>query len=142
MRLFAPLDILIAIFVFCAFFVGAQYFLPDTFSHLPFRSAKNFFSLQHFVGEHDRFLIFADGEEIEFPLSKDTTVTHNSVEIRLQNQTAQIVKSDCRNQICINMGVISLGQIVCLPQRVMVSVIRTNKKKERVRTPRIDVYVN
>ena len=118
MKLFAPFDIFIAIFVICAFFVGAKHFLPSQMS--------------------DKFLIFADGERIEIPLSCDTVIIHNSVKIILQNQTAQIVKSECRNQICAAMGVISSnGQIVCVPNRVMVSIHKRNTG-----TPRIDVYVD
>ena len=135
MKLFAPFDIFIAIFVICAFvFVGAKHLLPFYLNGDDFFWAKNVLPLH----SADKFLIFADGERIEIPLSRDTTIILNSVKIVLQNQTAQIVKSECRNQICAAMGTISSnGQIVCVPNRVMVSIHRRN-----INAPRIDVYAN
>jgi hypothetical protein len=133
MKLFAPFDIFIAIFVVGAFvIVGAKHLSPFSLNGDDFFLAKNVSPLH----DDGKFIIFTDGEKIEIPLSSDTTIIRNSVKIVLQNQTAQFVKSECRNQICTSIGVISSGQIVCVPNRVMVSVHRRNIGK------RIDVYAN
>ncbi|MCL2845023.1 MAG: NusG domain II-containing protein [Chitinivibrionia bacterium] len=129
MKLFAPFDIFIAIFIIGAFVIVGAGLKPAL-------APQNI----------DKFIIFADGEKIEIPLSVDTTIIRNSVKIVLQNQTAQFVKSECRNQICTSIGVISSGQIVCVPNRVMVSVhrrpVRAGFKPAPTKMPRIDVYAN
>jgi len=91
--------------------------------------------MQNSVQKDDKFLIFSQNEKIEIPLAKDTMIFINSVEIKLKNQTAEIVKSDCKNQICVAAGrIYSNGQIVCVPNKVMISLNRKN--------PEIDVYAH
>jgi hypothetical protein len=112
MRLFSPFDFLL-IFAVCGF----------SFLLLVGKNQKD-----------DSFEIYFDGKIIEIPLSKDTNISINSVEIELKNQTAKITKSSCPNQICVASPALnSDGQIVCVPNKVIVSL---HKKKTE-----IDVYV-
>jgi hypothetical protein len=115
MKLFTPFDFFIVIFiVFVAIFT--------------------FFS-QDFVKTDDNFLIFADDEKFEIPLSCDTVIFIASVKIELKNQTAKIVESDCPNQICVESGAISSnGQIVCVPNKVVVCIRKKNTE--------VDVYAH
>ena len=113
MRLFSPFDFLLILTVFGVSFL----FFAD----------KN--------QKSDCFEIYFDGKTVEIPLSKDTSITVNSVEIELKNQTAKIKKSSCPNQICVASHSLNCdGQIVCVPNKVIVSL---HKKKTE-----IDVYVH
>jgi hypothetical protein len=113
MRLFSPFDLLVIPIIVVIFFL----FFVDKFQ------------------ENSCFEIYIDGKTIEFPLTKDTIIANDFVEIELKNQTAKITKSDCPNQICVAAGLItSNGQIVCVPNRIIVSL---HKKKTE-----IDVYVH
>jgi len=113
MKLFSPFDLLLILAVFGVSFM--------------FLSGKN--------QKSDCFEIYFDGKTVEIPLSKDTLITINSVEIQLKNQTAKITKSSCPNQICVaSHSLDSDGQIVCVPNKVIVSL---HKKKTE-----IDVYVH
>ncbi|MCL1945980.1 MAG: NusG domain II-containing protein [Chitinivibrionia bacterium] len=115
MKLFSFFDFFIIIFVFFAIFFS--------------------FFIQNIIQKKDKFVIFTQNQKIEFPLSKDTTIFINSVEIELKNQTAKITKSDCKNQICVaSPKIYSNGQIVCVPNKVMVLL---NKKNTE-----IDVYAH
>ena len=130
--LFRPFDIFIAVFMLSLLFVGAKHLLPFDLNIFSFW-AKNISPLQN-----SSFVIFADGQRIELPIFTDTTIFKNSVEIRLHDGTAQFIKSDCPNQICVLAGLISQrnrisGQIVCLPNRV--SLFIENSSAE------VDVYV-
>ena len=113
MKLFLPFDFFIIVFIIFAIL----------FSFF----TKNFFQ------NNDEFLIFSENEKMEIPLTKDTVIFINSVEIELKNQTAKILKSDCKNQICVATGKIySTGQIVCVPNKVMILLHKKNTE--------IDVY--
>jgi len=114
MKLFSSFDLFIITIIFAVFFL--------------------FFGNENYK-KNDRFEIYYDGKVIEIPLAKDTTIIINSVEIKFENQSVKIVKSDCPNQICVATGLInSSGQIVCAPNKVIVSL---HKKKTE-----IDVYAH
>jgi hypothetical protein len=80
----------------------------------------------------DCFEIYKGEKTIEIPVTKDTVIAVNSVEIKIENGNAKIIKSDCKNQICVAAKSInSNGQIVCVPNKVMV-FIHTKKVKADV----------
>ncbi len=68
-----------------------------------------------------------------YPLDRDAEVEitghgHTNI-VRIQNGKVWMEHSDCKNQVCVDTGVISrTGQtIVCLPNRVAVEIIGTGK---------------
>lgn len=72
----------------------------------------------------------------EYSLSKDQELTidnnqHRNM-IQINNGSVRMLESSCKNQICVNDGVIdTVGeQIVCLPNRVVVEIIGNESEKE------------
>lgn len=119
MRLFSPFDLLIlATVVFAGFFS---------------------FFFGNLNGKSDNFVIFADNQKIEIPVDFDTVLSINSVEIHIKNGEAKITESDCPNQICVLQRPLSeSGQIVCVPNKVIVSLNKKSGKKQ----PKVDVYAH
>lgn len=72
----------------------------------------------------------------EYSLSEDQTITiennqHLNI-VQINNGSVRMLKSNCKNQICVNDGAIdTVGeQIVCLPNRVVVEIIGNESEKE------------
>lgn len=77
----------------------------------------------------DTVVISVDGAEYGvYPLSEDKEIDidcdghHNHITIK--SATVQMTSSNCKNQVCVDTGVISHNResIVCLPNRVVVEI--------------------
>jgi hypothetical protein len=116
MKLFSPFDLIVFFFVFSLIY----------FMNFCEKSIKN----------KDEFTIFANGEVQSVPLICDTVIVINSVEIKFENSSAKITKSNCPHQICVATNPLSQnGQIICVPNRVIVSL-----KKQKTKQMKVDVY--
>lgn len=69
-----------------------------------------------------------------FPLNEDTTYTISNGDsqkniLEIKNGTAQIISADCPDKLCVHQKKISRqGEtLVCLPHKVVVSIISTKK---------------
>lgn len=81
----------------------------------------------------DTVLVSVNGEPYgTYDLSKDQEVVINSNghtnHITIKSGTVQMSSSDCRNQVCVNTGSISMTheKIVCLPNKVVVEIRSSN----------------
>ncbi|MDR0304941.1 MAG: NusG domain II-containing protein [Chitinispirillales bacterium] len=107
--------------------------LFDFFIVLIFAAVSFFLFFNIEKEESDYFEIYYGEKKIEIPITKDTIITVNSVEIEFKNKSAKIIKSNCLNQICVAAKPIDGdGQIICAPNKVAVLI---HKKKTK-----IDVY--
>ena len=77
----------------------------------------------------DTVLVSVNGEPYgTYDLSKDQNVVisnnGHTNHITIKNGTVQMSSSDCKNQVCVNTGSISMTneKIVCLPNRVVVEI--------------------
>lgn len=75
----------------------------------------------------NRVVITENGKTLyNVPLYKNTEIklTHNTVLI--ENGEVSVVWADCKNQICVNTPSVNSGggQIICLPNRVTVEVVK------------------
>lgn len=71
-----------------------------------------------------------------YPLDRDEEIEilrkgHRNLVI-IQNGTVRMEESDCKNQICVNTGTISLAGelIVCLPNQVIVEIVNSGEGGE------------
>lgn len=75
----------------------------------------------------DRVVIAMDGETLyNVPLYKNDEIKldHNTVSIK--DGKVRVIWADCKNQICVNTAAVdsSGGQIICLPNKVTVEVVK------------------
>ena len=77
-----------------------------------------------------KFQIMVQGEHyLTTDLEKEQTININDTNVlRIEEGKGQMIQADCRDQICVHHRPIdSLGEvIVCLPNRVIVSVIKSD----------------
>lgn len=84
-----------------------------------------YFALKTDAGEAD---VYVEGNLVyKLDLDNDATVDvlDGKVQIKIQNGKAFVVKSDCKNQLCVHAQPIGKegGVIVCLPNKVVVKVV-------------------
>ena len=84
----------------------------------------------------DKVQISADGEVYGiYPLDMDreieVTEDGHTNHITIKDGQVSMSYSTCRNQVCVNTGAISQTKdaIVCLPNRVVVEIISSEKEK-------------
>jgi hypothetical protein len=77
-------------------------------------------------------LVYCDGERIKtIPLDKDGLFSLGDgfpkMAFAVNDGEIRVVRSDCRDKICVNSGSLRSGNktIVCLPNRVMVKLDRS-----------------
>lgn len=95
------------------------------------------FFLFYHKEEGDRVRVTVDGTMIaEFPLDEDITVALNGGTniLVIKDGKAAIVEADCPDKICIKQGWVSrMGEcITCLPNKVVVEVLKTNDSVDLV----------
>ncbi len=60
------------------------------------------------------------------PIDKDRTVSVEGTEgrtvVEIKNHRVRVTESPCHNKLCIEQGWIERGAIVCLPNRVVVTI--------------------
>jgi hypothetical protein len=81
--------------------------------------------------------IEVDGKPVYLlPLDKDRTVSVEGPEgrttVEIRGRKVRINESPCRNKLCIKQGWIRSGAIICLPNRVVVTVGDRDGKHEIV----------
>ena len=76
--------------------------------------------------------ITVSGKSSYYSLEKNMKTEKNGVKIKIENNTAYVTDSTCRDKICINAGKLDeIGDVaVCLPNEVTVSI--TGKQGEQV----------
>ncbi len=74
--------------------------------------------------------VTVSGESSYYSLEKDMQTEKNGVQIRIENNTAYIEKSTCKDKICIKAGKLDeAGDVaVCLPNQVTVSISSEDKR--------------
>jgi hypothetical protein len=81
-------------------------------------------------GTGDIVVVSVDNKEYaRLPLDKDTSLLITSANggtnlLVIENKTAYMAESDCKNQVCVHAGRISKSGeiIVCLPHKVVVTI--------------------
>jgi hypothetical protein len=70
------------------------------------------------------------------PIDKDRTV---SVEgpvgktvVEIRNHRVRVTESPCQNKLCIKQGWIESGAIICLPNRVVVTIGNQEEKSDKI----------
>ena len=81
--------------------------------------------------------IEVDGKPVYLlPLDKDRTVSVEGPEgrtaVEIRGRKVRINESPCRNKLCIKQGWIRSGAIICLPNRIVVTVGDRDGKHEIV----------
>ena len=86
--------------------------------------------------EADTVVIYVDGKiEKKLDLNKNqeykVNVDNGYNIIRIKDKKVRIKESDCSNQTCVNMGIISKdGQtLICLPHKVEVTIVSDDKSE-------------
>ncbi len=65
------------------------------------------------------------------PLSENRTVNVDGVLIELKGSKVRVKEADCPKKICIKQGWIEKGSIICLPNRLVVSVERGSDTEDK-----------
>ncbi len=90
-------------------------------------SLSGLISMKKFLPSGSLVTIEVEGREVyKLSLFQDRTVEIKgpigTTVVEIKGQRVRIVESPCPNKICIKQGWISRGAIVCLPNRVVVTV--------------------
>lgn len=90
-------------------------------------SASGFIFIKKAFPEGTDVLIEVNGkQEYKLPLNSDTTVSvkgpAGETVVQIKDKRVCIRESSCPNKICIHSGWIDRGAIICLPNKVVVSI--------------------
>lgn len=90
-------------------------------------SILGLFFIRNILPETQTVLIDADGKPAyALPLSEDRAVSVEGPEgitvVEIRGKMVRVIDSPCRNKLCLKQGWISSGAIVCLPNRVVVTI--------------------
>lgn len=94
---------------------------------LIFISASGFIFIKKAFPQGTDVLIEVNGkQEYKLPLNSDTTVSvkgpAGETVVQIKDKRVCIRESSCPNKICIHSGWIDRGAIICLPNKVVVSI--------------------
>jgi len=85
-------------------------------------------------GEGGSIRITVDGEEYgTWPLSKDEVIEIGDTNVcEIKDGEANMIGAECPDHLCMYQGPVgaSGGMIVCLPNRVIIEVVREDKEVE------------
>jgi len=78
--------------------------------------------------------IEVDGKlKYTFPLNKDRTVEFSGVigmtTVEIKGGKVRIKEAPCPNRVCIHQGWIESGAVICLPNKVIVTISRPDNNK-------------
>jgi len=78
--------------------------------------------------------IEVDGKlKYTFPLNEDRTVEFNGVigtaTVEIKGGKVRMTEAPCPNKVCIHQGWIENGAIICLPNKVVVTISRPDHSK-------------
>jgi hypothetical protein len=90
-------------------------------------SLSGIFFIREIFPESQTVLIDADGKPAYvLPLNEDKTVSVEGSEgktiVEIRGNKVRIIDSPCRNKLCIRQGWIETGGVVCLPNKVVVTI--------------------
>lgn len=90
-------------------------------------SASGFIFIKKAFPQGTDVLIEVNGkQEYKLPLNSDTTVSvkgpAGETVVQIKDKRVRIRESSCPNKICIHSGWIDRGAIICLPNKVVVSI--------------------
>jgi len=91
--------------------------------------------IREILPESQTVLIDADGKPAYvLPLNEDKTVSVEGSEgktiVEIRGKRVRIMDSPCRNKLCIRQGWVETGGVVCLPNKVVVT-IRGHEENDR-----------
>lgn len=97
------------------------------FSVLILMSVSGFFSIREVLPESLTVQIEVDGHPVYIlPLDKSKTVSVKGPEgitiIEIKDHKVRVTDSPCNNKLCMQQGWLESGAIVCLPNRVIVTI--------------------
>ena len=83
--------------------------------------------IREILPESQTVLIDADGKPAYvLPLNEDKTVSVVGSEgktiVEIRGNKVRIIDSPCRNKLCIRQGWVETGGVVCLPNKVVVTI--------------------
>jgi hypothetical protein len=90
-------------------------------------SLSGIFFIREILPESQTVLIDADGKPAYvLPLNEDKTVSVEGFEgktiVEIRGKKVRIMDSPCRNKLCIRQGWVENGGVVCLPNKVVVTI--------------------
>ena len=98
-------------------------------------SLSGIFFIREILPESQTVLIDAEGKPAYvLPLNEDRTVSVEGPEgktiVEIREKKIRIMDSPCRNKLCIRQGWVKNGGVVCLPNKVVVT-IRSHEDNDR-----------
>ena len=107
------------------------------FSLLLLLSLSGIFLIKTFVPEGHTVVIELDNKPVYLlPLDKDRIVSVEGplgkTTIEIKNNKVRFLDSPCHNKLCVHQGWTERGAIVCLPNKVIVTIDRGKEKKEAI----------
>jgi len=90
-------------------------------------SLSGIFFIREILPESQTVLIDAEGKPAYvLPLNEDRTVSVEGPEgktiVEIRGKKVRIMDSPCRNKLCIRQGWVKTGGVVCLPNKVVVTI--------------------
>ncbi len=103
---------------------------------LIFISASGFIFIKKAFPQGTDVLIEVNGkQEYKLPLNSNTTVSVKGpigeTVVQIKDRRVCIKESPCPNKICLHSGWIGRGAVICLPNKVMVSIGSTEDKQNK-----------
>ncbi|MEW6117377.1 MAG: NusG domain II-containing protein [Nitrospirota bacterium] len=98
-------------------------------------SLSSFFFVNEVLPQGSEVRIEVAGElKYTLPLSDDRIISvegpMGTTIIEVKNKRVRVVKSPCPNKICLHQDWIERGAVVCLPNKVLVTITGPQQKKE------------
>lgn len=90
-------------------------------------SISGFIFMDRFLSDSDSVRVEVDGRlHGIYPLSEDRLLTVygpiGDTVIEIKNRRVRVVSSACPNKLCVHQGFIKKGSIICLPNRVIITI--------------------
>jgi hypothetical protein len=90
-------------------------------------SISGLFFIRKILPEKQTVLIDADGKPAYIlPLGEDRTVSvkgpKGTTVVEIRNNMVRVTDSPCPNKLCVKQGWITSGAVVCLPNKVAVTI--------------------
>ncbi|OGW36267.1 MAG: hypothetical protein A2Y97_07480 [Nitrospirae bacterium RBG_13_39_12] len=93
--------------------------------------------VKELLPEAKRVMIEVNGHPVYIlPKDKDRTVSVEGPEgvtvIEIKDQRVRVTESPCHNKLCIRQGWIESGAIVCIPNRVVVTISNHEDESNKI----------
>jgi hypothetical protein len=98
-------------------------------------SLAGIFFIKDIIPQSKSVLVEVNGKPVYIlPLDKNRTLSvegpAGNTTIEIKDRKVRITDSPCRNKLCVKQGWINSGSIVCLPNRVIVTVGNKDRQKD------------